>query len=683
MNPRNPSTEVPFVDETGAAATAAGSTATGGADLLQEQEIPGFAFADPARVARYTQVVDQQARGLEPTVRAAPGPAGAADFELVLDKSDLLPVSFLDVGVQRAHAVCKIKASGTNYRGESGEWAGTGFLVSNNILLTNHHVLNSPDVARNASAIFNYQVGPDGTLLQTTGCPLNPDRLFLTDPADGGLDFTFVWVENEPGKAFGYVPLDRRSLNISQNDVANIVQHPSGDPKMVVLQQNTIESIGTTVVRYTSDTMPGSSGSPVFNNAWSPVALHHASRNADPTEARDGYRYLNEGIKFSAIAALLEKLSEDAQHQYVGKQLLSLFSGADPTLLNFMKETDPAMGFFGTLGRGAPGTSSPSGQPRSGVEVVVDAYTGEANDVDVGFWNVEWFSRRYAEKLDAVAQVIISMNLDIWALEETSPQATAALVDHLNHRYGQQFQYAASEPDAREDLQTTAVMWNSKTVAGERLQWPAEIDQWFHVDSRQFSQLGLEAVDGPVFPRYPGLFHFSAQNREPASPFDFYVVPLHLKAMAEGEKRRRMAGQVIAAAISKMIAEHDGDRDWIVGGDFNASLASQDFAQLIGGGLVPLSAQDEQGGAFSYLKRPRSLIDHIFLSANLATTFGAGDYLIVAEDKAIPRYIETVSDHRPVLVRLSLDSQQSRGGEPEAHADLPASLRAALAPIYG
>lgn len=52
------------------------------------------------------------------------------------------------------------------------------------------------------------------------------------------------------------------------------------------------------------------------------------------------------------------------------------------------------------------------------------------------------------------------------------------------------------------------------------------------------------------------------------------------------------------------------------------------------------------------------MIDHIFLSPNLAQTYGADDYFIVAADKDPPDYLLALSDHRPVLVRLSLNSNQ-------------------------
>jgi endonuclease/exonuclease/phosphatase family metal-dependent hydrolase len=303
---------------------------------------------------------------------------------------------------------------------------------------------------------------------------------------------------------------------------------------------------------------------------------------------------------------------------------------------------------------------------------VVNTYKGEAQDIDVGFWNIEWFNRDYRQKMNDIGRLITKMNLDVWAFEETSPAATRALVDHLNAKYHAAFACAFSEPTAPTDKQTTAVIWNTKTVQGGREQWPSEIDAWFRVDSRNFDELILEAVEGKVFDRYPGLFRFTAKNRrEGDAAFDFCVVPLHLKAMAEGSKRRRMASAIIGAAIERMVKKHGKDADWVVGGDYNAELATHDFDKLLPSGMKPISASDERAGAFTYVKKPKSLIDHIFLSANLAKTHGDSSFFVVAHDKTIPDYVQKMSDHRPVLVRLSLRGQTGRSDAPE---QLPESL---------
>ena len=110
--------------------------------------------------------------------------------------------------------------------------AGTGFLVSPGILLTNHHVLPDVATAASAKAVANFESSPpEGPSGRAANASLSPKALFLTN-AD--LDFTFCAVE---GLDFlGVVAPNRNSLNIMRSEYVNIIQHPRGRPKEVVLQ---------------------------------------------------------------------------------------------------------------------------------------------------------------------------------------------------------------------------------------------------------------------------------------------------------------------------------------------------------------------------------------------------------------------------------------------------------------
>ncbi len=76
------------------------------------------------------------------------------------------------------------------------------------------------------------------------------------------------------------------------------LQHPSREPLKLAIgmdEQIEVNAAGNRI-RYSVPTLPGSSGSPVFDTDWDLVALHHAG---DPDSIQPKY---NEGIPISVIA---------------------------------------------------------------------------------------------------------------------------------------------------------------------------------------------------------------------------------------------------------------------------------------------------------------------------------------------------------------------------------------------
>ncbi|HEX8364140.1 MAG TPA: trypsin-like peptidase domain-containing protein [Allosphingosinicella sp.] len=579
---------------------------------------------------------------------------GEEVLEVAIGKADFLPSVFLESGAAAARAVGRLVIrQGIDYRGtaQPGGWMGTGFLVAPGLLLTNHHVLNSLDVARSATFQLNYRNRLDGSADTAEEFPLQPDRLFVTSAVAGGLDYTFVAIDPAVTEKYGFIPVDRRAYVVAPPAPGNIIQHPDGRYQEVVIHDNPVLRDTGILLHYLTDTEPGSSGGPVFDNRWRLIALHHAAkRNLDNLSApgRPPSTYLNEGIKLSAIASDLESRRATGGGGQA-ERVLRAFGGINS-----------ATGYFGTLGRQSS---------EVGVEALVDKYRGTDQDVDIGSWNIEWFSNRYANKLDRVASVIADFNLDIWALIESSPEAAEKLVDRLDQEYGLKFDVAHSEPGAGTEKQSTSMIWNTSTIRRLEADWDDEIKTWLNVRSQNFSDDMLEAVHGKVFDRYPGLFRFQAIDTE----FDFFTVPLHLKAMDEGALRREMASKILAAAVARMV-DKGADRDWILVGDLNAEIASTNFAPLGKHGLVALSAEDEGNQSFTYLKAPyKSMIDHVYVSPTLAARHGPDSFFVVAADKTYPDYIKEISDHRPIVTRLTLGKAEELGP-----ADLPESLSKAL-----
>lgn len=215
---------------------------------------------------------------------------GAVTDEIVNGLNNLRPVVFLEIGARLAQAVVHITLP--------SKGMATGFLIDTDVLLTNNHVFGSPDDAATAELRFNYQVDVNGNLIPAVQFACDPGSFFHTNRE---LDYALVRVKNEPGKAWGFLKLDPKASVAVGEDVV-IIQHPSGQPKQIAIVDNEVAYEQAPVVQYLTDTMPGSSGSPVFDQNWKVVALHH-SGGWFPQPAADSTHYRNEGILVSSLCA--------------------------------------------------------------------------------------------------------------------------------------------------------------------------------------------------------------------------------------------------------------------------------------------------------------------------------------------------------------------------------------------
>jgi len=218
------------------------------------------------------------------------GAVDADRLEKIIGKrSALLPIHFLEVGFAKARAVVRIELPG----GESG----SGFLTHNNLLITNHHVLASPDVARQAKIQCNFQITAALLNAPLAEYRLAPDDGFATSPSEAH-DWTAVRVQGDPNATWGALPLAKSTPQ--KEDWINIIQHPAGGPKQIALYDNLIVYVDENRVQYLTDTLPGSSGSPCFDSAWNVVALHHSGGWLKEPGTKERY-YRNEGIHINRV----------------------------------------------------------------------------------------------------------------------------------------------------------------------------------------------------------------------------------------------------------------------------------------------------------------------------------------------------------------------------------------------
>jgi hypothetical protein len=246
---------------------------------------------------------------------------------------------------QIVNCVCQVivpTPAGTEY--------GTGFLIGDEAVLTNWHVVEHVTAANRAEVKlrFDYRTGPDGQVLaegvlyglvddgwlidqspyhndDLTARPI-PQNVAATRPPDC-LDYACLRVAGLPGKDLlgakgspggqprGCLRLAEASTNAARDFVVGqaavfIFQHPYENGQVLPLQLdwNKPAILGVngnqTRVLYDVNTRGGSSGSPCFNAKLELIALHHAGGRDWPA-AKD--LLYNQGIPIGKIRDLLQQ----------------------------------------------------------------------------------------------------------------------------------------------------------------------------------------------------------------------------------------------------------------------------------------------------------------------------------------------------------------------------------------
>lgn len=343
-----------------------------------------FLEADtPARVAaRLNNLIDDVRRSTQgrrlpsnPTLKSLverPMPVTAEEInddivkEVVLATRDFLSVEFLERGVAACRSIGRVVIRSNG----SFKARGTGVLVAPGLLLTNEHVLPSEEMAQRCALEMDYEQNRFGPAKKPQIFELDTTSFFL---CDGKLDFALVAVARvgdlgNPIDTYGWLPLNgaQGKVSISDIDYVNIIQHPLGREKEVVVRNNRILDMRTAdeqasqdlgpFLHYEADTEKGSSGSPVMNDGWEIVGLHHSGVPATDAEGRwldkndrpwrDGQPLeeikwvANEALRTSSlVAALAIAPIEDHKRAFLKKAL----SAQSPTAVGMRAEAQEAV----------------------------------------------------------------------------------------------------------------------------------------------------------------------------------------------------------------------------------------------------------------------------------------------------------------------------------------------------
>lgn len=215
-------------------------------------------------------------------------------------KSTWLDVSFLEIALKKSPAVARVLSwFGT------AKYYGNGFLVGRDTLLTNHHVLfnwkQNDTLASKVEIQFNYQFGANNQLQQTNNYEGEPSSI------KGVREHDWAIIKLREPLPASYPTLSLGLSNPQQDDRVYIIQHTNGGPKQIGLHRNIIRYVDNNIIHYLTETAPGSSGSPIFNEKWEVIALHHCWTKSIDSET-NATEYRNEGINIKQIIDEIGKL---------------------------------------------------------------------------------------------------------------------------------------------------------------------------------------------------------------------------------------------------------------------------------------------------------------------------------------------------------------------------------------
>ncbi len=286
-----------------------------------------------------------------------------------------------------------------------------------------------------------------------------------------------------------------------------------------------------------------------------------------------------------------------------------------------------------------------------------DHLLGTPETLDIMTWNIEEFPKRGEATIDAVIEVMESLQIDLVALQEISDiEAFERMVDQMPGWEG----YVQSE-------------------------WYAGLAYLYRTDSitvRANYEIYTTEEYWTAFPRSPQVMEFRFRSQE------FVVINNHFKCCGDGlleerdswdEETRRMDATNL---LKDYIDTHFSTDRVIVMGDLNDSLtdtpSNNVFDSLLNDSdnyrFADMEIAEGESTGWSFPSYP-SHLDHILITDELFGTLDHEDAQVSAVNveqmlfDGWREYEQTVSDHRPVAFRIPLMDEC----DPEPSKAAPAS----------
>lgn len=225
--------------------------------------------------------------------------SGAHDVGLArerrLTQAGFHSLGWMTAALDRCRAVALIE-------NELHDGVGTGFLVPGAafgddlpelLLLTNHHVVPGSV----ADGLARVRFRGLGTAEHPTGA-----RLLWSSPT-ADLDAALLELDSPPAGVAPAVPADDvPDVETGPAARAFVIGHPDGDlAPHFSLENNALLDVDERFLQYSAATRGGNSGSPVFDEDWRLIGLHHSGGDDIRRLDGAGTHRANEGTRVDAI----------------------------------------------------------------------------------------------------------------------------------------------------------------------------------------------------------------------------------------------------------------------------------------------------------------------------------------------------------------------------------------------
>jgi V8-like Glu-specific endopeptidase len=192
-----------------------------------------------------------------------------------------------------------------------GHVFGTGWLIATGLLVTNHHVIKARRPYESAATPQEFEQQARGSVAWFGYDVDSHTEYRCVDlvHASNALDYAMLRlaeksIDNVPSVDWSFLKVVRIQPSLAPGVRLNVIQHPGGRVKEIALRTNFyVGSVPDYHFHYLSDTEGGSSGSPVLDDHWQVVGLHHA------WDYYDRY-YKDRPIRFNSLGLQYAKPSK-------------------------------------------------------------------------------------------------------------------------------------------------------------------------------------------------------------------------------------------------------------------------------------------------------------------------------------------------------------------------------------